>query len=199
MQGRRRSRAWGIALVVGAALTVAGPRGAHGQQRGGRRGDALRAFLDCNTRWCDSEYFRTEIGFVNWVRDRTVSQVHLLVTSNQTGGGGNVFTLDFIGVDDLEGDDDQLTVTTLATATEAEVLDALTGVIAAGLARYSAAIGQPAGFRVTTVETGPELDRLVSAQQVDDPWAFWVFELSTEVEFSGEETEKENQYEGSSE
>ena len=134
---------------------------------------------------------------MNGVRDRTVSQVHLLVTSNQTGGGGNVFTLDFIGVGDLDGDDDRLQVTTLATATEAEVLDALTGVLAAGLARYSAVIGQPAGFRVTTVETGPDTDRLVAEQDVNDPWNFWVFELSTEVEFSGEETEKENQYEGS--
>ncbi len=198
MQGRRRSRAAGVALVVSAALIGVGPRAVAGQQPGGeQRGDALRVFLDCNTRWCDSEYFRTEIGFVNWVRDRTVSQVHLLVTSNQTGGGGNVFTLDFIGVGDLDGDDDRLQVTTLATATEAEVLDALTGVLAAGLARYSAVIGQPAGFRVTTVETGPDTDRLVAEQDVNDPWNFWVFELSTEVEFSGEETEKENQYEGS--
>lgn len=182
-----------VALVAG---SVGHATSVSAQTQGGQiRGNALRVFLDCNTFRCDSDYFRTEIGFVNWVRDRTVADVHLLITSSQTGGGGNVFTLDFIGVGDLEGDDDQLLLTTLATATEDEVLQALTGVIAAGLARYSVAIGQPTGFEITSV--GPDTDELVAPGQVDDPWNFWVFELRSEIELEGEETQKERSYDGS--
>ena len=155
------------------------------------RANALRVFLDCNTYRCDFDYFRTEVGFVNWVRDRTVSQVHLLITSADTGGGGSVFTLDFLGVGELEGDDDQLQLTTLATSTEDEILRALSGVIAAGLARYSAAIGQPGGFEITAIESGAPTDELVSGSQVNDPWNFWVFEIGTEFELEGEETEKQ--------
>jgi len=38
----------------------------------------LSVFLDCDD--CSSEYVRTEIAFVNWVRDRTAADVHVLVT-----------------------------------------------------------------------------------------------------------------------
>ncbi len=40
--------------------------------------EALTVFLDCDR--CDDDYIRREITFVNYVRDRTESQVHLLIT-----------------------------------------------------------------------------------------------------------------------
>ena len=48
---------------------------------------ALRVFLDCGW-YCDFDHLRTEITFVNWVRDRADAQVHVLVTQQTTGGGG---------------------------------------------------------------------------------------------------------------
>ena len=197
--GTERPGLRGSVLLATLALTALGlsPSPAASQAQEIRQ-NALRVFLDCNTFRCDDDYFRTEIAFVNWVRDRTVSDVHLLITSSDTGGGGELFTLDFIGEGDLEGDDDQLRLTTLSTATEDEIVQALTGVIAAGLARYSAAIGQPEVFSVVTAEpAGPDTDELVAPGQVDDPWNFWVFELSSEIELDGEETENERSYEGS--
>lgn len=165
-------------------------------QSTGVRTDALRVFLDCNTFQCDSEYFRTEVGFVNWVRDRTLAQVHLIITGTQTGGGGQLFSLDFVGLQDLDGRDDQLTLSTLATDTDGEVLSGLSAVIGAGLARYSAAIGQISSFEVSTIEQDNTL-ALVSADQVTDPWNFWVFELGADLELEGEETERSREYGGS--
>lgn len=165
---------------------------------GGIREGALRVFLDCNAFPCDSDYFRTEIGFVNWVRDRTLAQLHLIVTSSQTGGGGSVYALDFLGLAELDGDDDRLSVTTLSSDTESELLDAVTSVMAAGLARYSAAIGQPEAFQVLATDL-PESDPdvLVSASQLADPWNFWVFEINADLELQGEDTERERSYGGS--
>jgi hypothetical protein len=161
------------------------------------RADALTVFLDCNADNCDFDYFRTEITFVNWVRDRTLAQVHLIVTSTETGGGGDVYDLDFIGLQDLDTVDDELSVTTLGTDTEDEVVASLTRAIGAGLARYSVIIGRPANFEVSATDTDDDLtDQLVDASQVTDPWNFWVFEISTEMSMSGEETENERQYEG---
>ena len=184
-----------LCLIAGTTLS---PSAAHAQTPGGAiRADALTVFLDCNARNCDFDYFRTEIDFVNWVRDRTLAQVHLIVTSTETGGGGELYDLDFIGLEDLDGVDDQLGVTTLGTDTEDEVLTRLTRAIAAGLARYSVLIGQPAGFDVTAADIGEALTgQLVDASQVTDPWNFWVFELSTELSMSGEETENERRYQG---
>jgi hypothetical protein len=40
----------------------------------------LAVFLDCQG-GCDTQFIRTEIAYVNWVRDRTVADVHVLITS----------------------------------------------------------------------------------------------------------------------
>jgi hypothetical protein len=186
--------AFGLAMAM-----LLSPDPASAQDTGAIREDALNVFLDCSTFQCDSDYFRTEIGFVNWVRDRTLAQVHLIITSNQTGGGGNVFSLDFVGLQDLEDDDDQLSVTTFSTNTEAEVLQGLTATIAAGLARYSAAIGQTTVYQITPAEGVQQqpTDALVSGGQVNDPWNFWVFEVSADLEIEGEDTENELGYGGS--
>src|SRR5437764_15285123 len=57
---------------------------------------AVRVFLDCPDTFCDFDYYRTEITFVNWVRERTYAHVHVLVTTQRTGGGQE-YTLAFIG------------------------------------------------------------------------------------------------------
>src|SRR6266550_6244723 len=61
---------------------------------------AVRVFLDCPDSFCDFDYYRTEITFVNWVRDRQFAQMHVLVTAQQTGGGQE-YTLAFIGLERL--------------------------------------------------------------------------------------------------
>lgn len=160
-------------LRLAAALSIVlwtpiAPGEAAAQDPGGVRTEPLRVFLDCNTFQCDSEYFRTEIDFVSWVRDRTSAQVHLIITGTQTGGGGSVFTLDFIGREDLEGDDDEIRHTTLGTDTDDEVVRALTGAIAAGLARYSAAIGRPTAFEIRSTEP-PKMDGLPLTADVPRP------------------------------
>ena len=73
--------------------------------------EALRVYLDCDRRSCDFDYLRQEITFVNYVRDRRDAQVHVLVTRERTAAGGQAFTLDFFGLEDFLGQDDQLMFT----------------------------------------------------------------------------------------
>src|SRR5688500_7533987 len=56
----------------------------------------LSVYLDCQNVFCDFDYLRTELAAVNWVRDRAVADVHLLVTTQQTGSGGSEYTVTFI-------------------------------------------------------------------------------------------------------
>ena len=78
-------------------------------------------FLDCNGPGCDFDHFRREITWVNWVRDRQDSDVHLLVTSQMTGGGGWHYTLDYLGRGGFVGQDRSLTYTSDPDDTDAEV------------------------------------------------------------------------------
>src|SRR5688572_2180958 len=54
-------------------------------------------FLDCQGPNCDDEYYRTEIDWVNWVRDPLVAHVHVIVTQQTTAAAGREYQLDFIG------------------------------------------------------------------------------------------------------
>src|SRR5690606_6128926 len=48
-------------------------------------------FLDCEADSCDGTHIRNEIRFVDWMRDRTDADVHVLLTSQSTGGGGESY------------------------------------------------------------------------------------------------------------
>jgi len=61
-------------------------------QEAGPPGTGLHVFLDCQGTHCDFDYFRTEIAWVNWVRDRQTAEVHLLPTGQDAGGGGGSYS-----------------------------------------------------------------------------------------------------------
>ena len=46
----------------------------------------LKVFVDCDE--CDFDFLRREIPFVHYVRDYRLAQVHVLVTDQRTGSGG---------------------------------------------------------------------------------------------------------------
>jgi len=150
-------------------------------------------FFDCNGRNCNSTYYRTEIPWVNWVRDREVSDVHIIVTSLPTGAGGRAYQLDFIGEGDFPDYEDQLVFTALATDTEREELDGIAATLGAGLARFAAEAGYRGivAFEGTDVSSGPDpASGVVAAQDVDDPWNLWSFRVNASGNLSGEDTRK---------
>jgi hypothetical protein len=60
-----------------------------------------RVFLDCSR--CDEDYLRKEITFIDYVRNREDADVHVLVTTQDTGGGGRQWTVKFIGLGAYQG------------------------------------------------------------------------------------------------
>ena len=146
-------------------------------------------FLDCEGDLCDPDYFRTEIPWVNWVRQRQDADVHLIMTSEETGGGGRVYRIDLLGTADA-GYEDRLVHTAQATDTDRETLDGIAHTIGIGLLRFASESGF--GQLVEFVEMGgAEADpaaRVVSATEVEDPWNFWVFSLRGTPRITGEKT-----------
>ncbi|MEX2363353.1 MAG: hypothetical protein WD597_07000, partial [Balneolaceae bacterium] len=58
--------------------------------------ETISVYLDC--RGCNANFVRTEIQFINFVRDQADAEVHLLVTLQQTGSGGWEHTLNYMGM-----------------------------------------------------------------------------------------------------
>ena len=153
--------------------------------------DALRVYLDCDRRACDFNYLRQEITFVNYVRDRRDAQVHVLVTRERTAAGGQAYTLDFFGLEEFLGQDDQLMFYTTQDDTDDAERSGCAQIFRLGLMRYVART--PLADRIEVSYQGVSGEQQVSAQPEDDPWNFWVFRVraNTEVEVEDLETSKE--------
>jgi hypothetical protein len=108
---------------------------------------ATKVFLDCQ--WCDESFIRTEITFVNYVRDQFQADIHLLITTQRTGGGGQEYTITFIGQNRAKGQDDTLRFSTKQSDTQDEVRKALTQRLQLGLMRYAARTSLAPFLKVT--------------------------------------------------
>ena len=146
------------------------------------RSETVRVFLDCAS--CDEQYVRTEVTFVDYVRDRTAADVHVLITSQGTGGGGIEYTLKFIGLGRFRDIDNSLTFVAPQTATFDERRRGVVSTLKLGLVRYVA--DSPVASRLTLKFEEPPTR--VSAQKEKDPWNFWVFRIGVNGGFEGEQS-----------
>lgn len=172
-----------IALLVSTGIITHGNAAAQEpQEEAALRVETLRVFLDCANFFCDFDHLRREIRFVNWVRDRTNAQVHIMGTAQTTGGGGREFTFTFIGLREFEGQQDTLKYVSRQTDTEAEIRAGQTRTLKLGLMRYVAET--PAAERIT-ISYRP-LEQEVQTEPEEDPWNYWVFTSRIGSFFSGE-------------
>jgi len=151
------------------------------------RSVAPNVYLDCERRACDFEYIKTEITFVNYVLDRQSADVQVIVTRQQTGSGGNEYTLAFLGLKRHKGKDATLRYYSKPTDTEDQVRKGLTNALKQGLIPYvydtplaefiSISYAQRSEYRPT-----PE----------SDPWHYWVFSLG--LRGNGEFEEQSQRY-----
>lgn len=154
------------------------------------RTDALRVFLDCNS--CDENYLRTEITFINYVRDRADADVHVLVTTQGTGGGGIEYTIKYIGLGRFAGADQSLTYVSPQTATDDERREGFAAVFRLGLVRYAAETSLATRLKVTF--DAPK--DTAAAASVRDPWDFWAFRVGISGAFEGQESGNERRMRG---
>jgi hypothetical protein len=141
----------------------------------------LRVYLDCN--FCDSDFLKTEIKFVDYMRDRKDADVHVLVTSEGTGAGGTAWTLKFIGLNTFEGQTHTVTFATERNATDDDQRKEMARILKIGLVAYAS--GTPAIKSLNVTYTQPTAGTAAAAVK-KDPWNYWVFRLSTNGNLSGE-------------
>lgn len=168
-----------LTLLTGSALFTV----VHGQAPP-RAPERVRVFVDCPQTRCDLDYFRREIAFVDYVRDRNDAQVHVLVTEQSTGGGGNAYTASFIGLGRFTGRVDTLSFFAPDASTDDEVRFGLARMFKLGLVPFVA--GTPEADRITISYEAPSDDAARPATPTVDPWNFWVFEVDGESYINGE-------------
>jgi hypothetical protein len=172
-------------LLVASALVLGLAKPVLAQAAPVPQPQTLSVYLDCQNVFCDFDYVRTELSAVNWVRDRAVADVHLLVTTQQTGAGGGEYTVTFIGLRQFAGLTDTLKWVSPPSATDDDRRKGQAGLFKLGLVRYFARI--PAGARVT-VNLGEASTAAPQASAKKDSWNAWVFAVSVNGFQYGEKT-----------
>jgi len=152
----------------------------------------LRLFLDCATAGCDFDYLRTQLTWVNYVRDRTAADVHVIATSIGSGGGGQEITLRFVGRARFNGVDEEIKYAMAQDATSDEYRSELTRFLKLGLARYL--VRMPEGRNLVLSYTAPRVT--VATGPANDPWNLWVFSVGLNGYLSGESSSKSRDLSG---
>ncbi len=156
---------------------------------------SLKVFLDCDGE-CDSSFLRLEINYVNWVLDRADADVHVLVTSQQTGGGGRAATLKFIGLKGFQGLEDELPHTTNTTQSSDDRRRGMAQVLKLGLIRYLART-RDADKLVISVPAAAQAAAEGQGLKPIDRWKNWVFTVSASTFLNGESQQKFSDLSGS--
>lgn len=140
-------------------------------------------YLDCST--CDVTYIRTNITFVNYVRDQADADIYLQINRQRTGGGGQEYTLIFSEINQPEGRTDTLTYNSSSSDTGDERRIGLNRHIKIGLVPY---VTQTIAMQNLDVfYEAPEGDE--DDEEVDDPWNSWIFDIDLRSNISGQDTE----------
>jgi hypothetical protein len=140
---------------------------------------APKVYIDCGS--CDIDYIRTEITFVNYVRDRKEAQIHILITTQRTASGGMEYTLAFIGQHEFQGIDDTQKYFSNKTDTDDEIRLGLVKTLKMGLMGYVAKTPISSRISISYAEQA-------KAKPLVDRWKNWVFSLSGRGYFNGEKS-----------
>ncbi len=140
---------------------------------------SINVFIDCP--FCDMEYIKTEVNFVNYVRERKEADVHIIITKQRAGNGGKEYTLDFIGERRYKGKDNRLQFFTQKDSTHEDVRREMVRNLKIGLIYYISST--PISKIIDVKLDGRNLDKI---PQPEDKWDYWVFNIGFRFYSQGE-------------
>jgi hypothetical protein len=148
------------------------------------RAGLTRVFLDCQQQ-CDFDFMRTEVKFVDYVRDRKDADVHVLVTTQGNATGGQDFLIQYIGLGRFEGVTRTIRYSSTGTETSDERRRGFTRTFGLGLVPFlydtTAMNDLRLLFDPPRVSLAP-----TEASAKRDPWNLWIFRLGSGITLNGE-------------
>ncbi len=153
----------------------------------------LKVFVDCSNTWCDLQYIRSEINVVDFLLDNVAADVHILITSQNTGAGGSRYQLIFFGQQHFKHLADTLRYTTDPNATEFEQRNMQLKYLKAGLVPFIAKT-----VAITNIEISLKTaDTASTNTNAADPWNAWVMRVGGFVDINADANYKSKVFNGS--
>ncbi len=152
---------------------------------------ALKVYLDCT--YCDYDFMRAEINFVNFVRDPLQADVHLLITNQSTGSGGTNYSLYYFGQQLFQNENDTLFYNANTNNTSDETRKGLTQMISIGLMRY---VSHTTLADKIIITSPAEDSSAAETKDTIDHWRSWVYSISGNGHWNGEKQSTSESYYG---
>lgn len=153
-------------------------------QSSGRLAPIPAVYLDCGA--CDVNYIRTNIEFVNYVRDQDDADIYLHITDQRTGGGGREYTLVFRGLGDFSTRRDTLRYSSSSTDSGDERRMGLNRHIKIGLVPF---VSNTVAIRHLDVFYDRPDTADDDEDEIEDPWDGWVFDVNVRSSMNGQSRE----------
>ncbi len=152
----------------------------------------IKLFVDCSNSYCDINYVKTKIRYVDYVLDNQASDVHLLITQQNNGGGGSQYQLIFYGQNRFH-QTDTLHFDTKRNNTEFENRDLLVRYIQLGLVPFISKTKFIDRINITVKEEGTT-DSAAKEQSTKDPWNYWVYRVGVNGNINADANYKGSNY-----
>lgn len=151
----------------------------------GNNNNTVSVFLDME-RYTDTDYIRQEIPVVEYVRDRGLADVHIIMSRHRAGTTGSTYDISFIGYGDFKDKNYQLSYWAPSSNTSDETRRGYTEKIKSGLAPFLASSGISRSMSIQ-FDSAP-LEITIDEDAIEDSWNSWVFEIYGGGNFNREET-----------
>jgi len=155
----------------------------------------LKVFIDCSNTWCDQTFIKTEINIVDFLLDNQAADLHILITEQETGGGGSQFQLIFFGQNKFKQITDTLRFNTEPIATDFEERDLLIKYLKLGLTPYIVKAGNGKDITIE-MKTKTDEKKKDTSSITKDPWNYWVFRAGANGFISADENYKQYNFGG---
>ena len=160
---------------LGVARTCAGATNAAARRTSGTQSVPRLYRVDIDNQ-------RQNVTFVDYVRDRASADLHVLVTTQDTGGGGTLWVIKFIGLGQVQNQDRTFSFATAQRATHDDRRKEFARLFRIGLAGYAANSSIAPQLEVAGTTGGGAGNRRNGSRN------FWIFRLSASGDLAGEQS-----------
>jgi hypothetical protein len=138
--------------------------------------NAPKVFIDCNY-YCDLNFIKQNITWVNYVRDRKLADVQVIMRVQATASGGQEYQLQFIGFNDYNNINYTLSYIANPTLTDAEIRNGYLKILETGLMPFM--VKSESVFKLLDIKfSDPDKQENSEQKVVSDKWHNWVFDIS---------------------
>ena len=148
---------------------------------------ATKIYLD-GFRYNES-YIKTEIPFVNYIRDRELAEVHIMSTTQRTGARGTEYTITFYGQHQFANLNDTLKYVSKQADAMEITRQEIVRLLKIGLMPY---ISKTAHADYISISYRRKRDPVA----VEDKWNNWVFFISGSADLEFEENDHKTELDG---